>query len=207
MNRTFTRDIKNKFKFYKSINLLADDNLYEKLSFKEECELRFHLFQFRIHYNLRRDYENELFYEQCGEFYLIKKDNNYNHNYMKCFDQYLFPADETETEQPTETSRLLKIVSDYWFYLTLVVILSLLGPVLCMTCNHLYLDIYDYKFACKVNSELIKTSKESISINKSELIEDKTKTLVEKVFSDQENGINSQEEFNKDSVTPENFET
>ena len=55
--------------------------------------------------------------------------------------------------------------------------------------------------------ELIKTSKESISINKSELIEDKTKTLVEKVFSDQENGINSQEEFNKDSVTPENFET
>ena len=105
-----------------------------------ECELKFHLFQFRIHFDLRNDYENELFYMNCGggEVYnLIQKSNNYNQNYKKCFDEYLFQIDEDETKFTIKSNG---IFTDYVFYLTVALFLILLGPVLCLTCNHLYLD-------------------------------------------------------------------
>ena len=65
--RNFTRNIRNKFKFYKSLNLITQQNQDDF-----DCDLIFHLFQFRIHFNLRTDYENEQFYEKCINILSLK---------------------------------------------------------------------------------------------------------------------------------------
>ena len=135
-NRSFTTKGGYRYKFFKSINLLTNDVTREYDAF--ECELKFHLFQFRIHLDLRSDYENELFYEKCGggEVYnLIQKSNNYNHNYKKCFNEYSFQTDEVEAKFTIKSNG---IFTDYVFYLTVVLLLSILGPVLCFTYNHLF---------------------------------------------------------------------
>lgn len=138
-NRVFTRIIKHRYKFFKSINLLADD-FKTRTCDADECALKLHLFQFRIHLNLRVDYENELFYETCGigeEFNLIQRSNDYNHNYKKCFHEYLYANEDLIRENSRANNVFLSVFSDYNFFIVLGLILSLLGPLSCLIVSHL----------------------------------------------------------------------
>jgi Leucine-rich repeat (LRR) protein len=60
IERVVRRNVSNKYLFYKSINLLtlkSENDL--------DCELTFQFLQFKIHLNLKTDFENERFYEKC----------------------------------------------------------------------------------------------------------------------------------------------
>jgi Leucine-rich repeat (LRR) protein len=133
IERNFTKNVQNKFKVYKSLNLIIED-LNES-----NCDLKFHFLQFRVHFNLKSDQENELFYSNCKND-LISTDNSFFSNFIKCFNQ-----NDSNLKQSYNFDELnpyftgMGIFSDYLFYLTLFAILSLLGPVSCLICNHFYL--------------------------------------------------------------------
>ena len=55
---------------------------------KNWCEIIFHLLQFKIHLNLKSDYEYERFYEKC-KYQLIKESNNFNSSLKSCFNDFL----------------------------------------------------------------------------------------------------------------------
>jgi Leucine-rich repeat (LRR) protein len=76
-----------KYKFFKSINLISND--FHDLTPNEYCELTFEFLQFKIHWNLKSDYENEIFYEKCKKS-LNKQNNNFNHSLKKCFNDFQF---------------------------------------------------------------------------------------------------------------------
>jgi Leucine-rich repeat (LRR) protein len=78
IEREVKRNVGNgKYKFFKSINLISND--FHDLTLNEYCELTFEFLQFKIHWNLKSDYENEMFYEKCKTG-LIEKRNNFNHS-------------------------------------------------------------------------------------------------------------------------------
>ena len=83
MERDVQRNVSNKYIFYKSINLITNDFNLNDESFNMKCDLMFHLFQFKIHYNLKTDSENDLFFDLCQRV-LIEKENNFNHNKRRC---------------------------------------------------------------------------------------------------------------------------
>jgi hypothetical protein len=130
--RNFTRNIRNKFKFYKSLNLITNQSEEEG----SECDLIFHLFQFRVHFNLRTDYENEQFYEKCKHS-LIETRNSFANNQMKCLDGAKITNEISLYSKSAANSRLLNILTDYVFYLVMALILSLLIPVFFLVINHL----------------------------------------------------------------------
>ena len=138
IERPIIRSVSNKYFFFKSINLIENVDQYKYDP--DKCDLTFQFFQFKIHFNLKSDYENELFYEKCRGS-LVKKSNSYNRNYWKCFERYLFPYEDKELEKATQDKSLLvKLLTNYVFYLLMALILSILVPGYCLVCNHLYLD-------------------------------------------------------------------
>ena len=142
--RLIRRKIGHIYTFYKSINLLTSDPL-QRVYDAAQCELMFHLFQFRIHFNLRADYENELFYDKCGrgeDFDLIKTSNNYKHNYEKCFSELVYANNEKSGGNSKDKRVFIRILTDYVFYILIGLIMSILIPAFCFICNHLY---FDYK--------------------------------------------------------------
>jgi hypothetical protein len=106
-----------------------------------ECELMFNFLQFRIHFNLRTDYENELFYEKCKKS-LIKASNKFSISQMKCSEksmalsELMRPDNENLLDDENDNNRLVKVFNDFIFYLIMGLILSLLGPAFFMICNH-----------------------------------------------------------------------
>ena len=160
--RNFTRNIRNKFKFYKSLNLITQQNQDEF-----DCDLIFHLFQFRIHFNLRTDYEYEQFYEKC-KYSLIRKRNSFNSNQMKCLDESKI-TNEIINSEKEENNRLINILTDFAFYLIMALILSLLGPVFLMIINHMYL-LECQNGSSDINFEAIKASEESKSFSETQCI-------------------------------------
>jgi Leucine-rich repeat (LRR) protein len=130
-HRHFTRYIKDKYKFYKSLNLITESQ-------DMTCDLVFHFLQFKIHLNLEIDYDIERFYQRCEEF-LIKKSNSFKKNENKCFlkqtNQYENSLNEDEPEMYTIFS---KIFTNYAFYLIMCPLLSLLGPVFYMINQHFW---------------------------------------------------------------------
>jgi Leucine-rich repeat (LRR) protein len=77
----------------RSLESLSNFKFNASLDFK--CDLVFHLFQFKIHYNLKTDFDNDLFYDSCKNN-LIKRENKYNHNKRKCFANFEFRNKEEE---------------------------------------------------------------------------------------------------------------
>ncbi len=69
-----------------------------------KCELAFHLLQFKIHFNLKTDYENELFYEKCQDF-LIKNSNSFYRNYEKCFSLGFLHVWQVENQDRVKIAR------------------------------------------------------------------------------------------------------
>ena len=137
--RELKRSILNKYNFYKSINLITNASLIYDLN---QCELTFHLLQFKIHLNLKSDYENELFYEKCA-FSLVKKSNSFNRNYQKCFKIYL-DSDEYMDRLGNdgyfleEKANFIKIFTNYTFYLIIGLIFFFFAPIYFMIFHHLY---------------------------------------------------------------------
>ena len=136
VRRNFTRIIKTKYKFFKSINLLTDD-LESSYYDANQCELKFSLFQFRIHFELKSDYENELFYEKCRDYYLINKLNSFYNNYKKCFNECAFLSEKTSEQNGI--NQAVGLFSDYKFYFIMSLVLSLFSSILLFILSHLYL--------------------------------------------------------------------
>jgi hypothetical protein len=86
----------------------------------------FHLFQFKIHFNLKTDYDNDLFFDTCKTI-LIKINNNFNHNKRKCFENFEFNVSENESGIVSLHS-VLKVMSNTYYILSMGLILSLLVP-------------------------------------------------------------------------------
>jgi Leucine-rich repeat (LRR) protein len=84
--RNVQRNISNKLIYYKSLNLILNKSDLLLSSSSSWCGITFHLLQFKIHLNLKTDYENELFYDKC-KHYIIHPNNRYRFNYEKCFIQ------------------------------------------------------------------------------------------------------------------------
>ena len=124
IERDLKRNVGNIYRFYKSLNLLTN-------SLTIRIELTFHLFQFGIHLNLRTDYENEMFYDECRQF-LIKRSNSFRVNYEKCYLQNVNTRLETNIEFNEifdERSNAFKILSNFYFYLIIILLKVMFFPL------------------------------------------------------------------------------
>ena len=123
LERYAQRRISHKYVFFKSVNVLADTRL-------ALCELKLAFLQFNVHFNLKSDYDNELFYTVCHEN-LIMRVNSYANNYNKCvpriFDTEEEPAFESENSLK---QRFLSIVLDVYFWLTAFLLFLILVPMM-----------------------------------------------------------------------------
>jgi Leucine-rich repeat (LRR) protein len=129
MQRDVQRNIRNRYVFYKSINLLCPSTGSSSRSIK--CDLMFHLFQFNVHYDLRTDTSIEKFYSACQKI-VIKRENTYRHNYKKCFSSFEFD-DRVDDESVVQSlHQVLRVLSDFQYLLVMGLLLVLIGPVFCM---------------------------------------------------------------------------
>jgi hypothetical protein len=95
----------------------------------DECDLKFGLLQFRIHYNLKYDYENEIFYEECKRS-LIIKENSYGNELVKCSNpNELYLDSKNEIELNTIGKGFLIVVKDFNYLLTMGLLILLLSLV------------------------------------------------------------------------------
>ena len=121
-------EIKNKsYTFFKSLNTIDPANYQMQ---KSDCGLKFRLLQFKIHYNLKYDYENELFYEECKSS-LIKRENFHKNTLKKCLNTFELVL-EAENEIEAISNRFLNVVKDYRYLLTMgcfILLLSLVGAL------------------------------------------------------------------------------
>jgi Leucine-rich repeat (LRR) protein len=123
IKRKVERSISNKYNFYRSLNILEySSNIKENEHF---CDLRLQLLQFKVHLNLKFDYENENFFEECKRT-LIKKENNYKNTFEKCFVSNEFEKNETEMENSGLKLNYLTVISDYRYLLTMGCLILLL---------------------------------------------------------------------------------
>ena len=112
-----------KFNFYKSLNILTFESDVRK------CELTFRFLQFRIHFNLKFDFQNERFYEECQKI-LITKSNSYQTNYRKCFLNQAHDKEVDETDViEDERGNFVKILSNVYFYFIVTLLLCVLSPI------------------------------------------------------------------------------
>jgi len=130
IERVVRRNVSNKYVFYKSINLLTFNNETDL-----DCELTFQFLQFKIHLNLKSDFQNERFYETCKDF-LIKYSNKFNNSMKSCFNHILLR--EKVDYKISEANLFILLMTDYVFLLTIIALLSLFGPVSLLICNHYY---------------------------------------------------------------------
>ena len=103
-----------------SLNFLFNENINVK------CDLVFHLYQFKIHFNLKTDYDNDLFFDSCKKI-LIKRENNFNHTKRNCIRNFVFNPIDEEIEI-FSINPILEVLSNFYFLLSLVFILTLLVP-------------------------------------------------------------------------------
>jgi Leucine-rich repeat (LRR) protein len=129
LEREIQRNVSNKYIFYKSINFLSLNFTFND-SLNIKCDLTFHLFQFKIHYNLKTDYDNDLFFDSCQKI-LIKRKNNYNHNKQKCIANFEYNDKEEEFEIDS-LHPFLKVLSNLYYLVSMALILSLLIPAFYM---------------------------------------------------------------------------
>jgi insulin-like growth factor-binding protein complex acid labile subunit len=137
IERVIRRNVSNKYIFYKSINLLTLNSENDL-----DCELTFQFLQFKIHLNLKSDFENDQFYEICKD-YLIKESNNFNSSFKLCFNSFLVEKKDLNYFQSMREFPIF--ITDYVFLLTLFLILSLCVPVTILICIHFYVVLCNSK--------------------------------------------------------------
>jgi Leucine-rich repeat (LRR) protein len=121
---------KGKYIFYKSLNLVSPVK-----NGVLNCDLIFSLFQFKIHFNLKYDYQNELFFQKCGET-LTRARNSYEIKNKSCYGE-LVSQDDSEN-QNEGTNRLTEIFTNGYFYIVIGLILAILTPGFVLICIDYY---------------------------------------------------------------------
>jgi insulin-like growth factor-binding protein complex acid labile subunit len=129
LERDIQRTISNKYIFFKSINLITLNFSFNE-SLNTKCDLMFHLYQFKIHFNLKTDYDNDLFYDSCQKI-LIKRNNNFNHNKRNCITNFDLNDKEEESEKDS-LHPILKVISNSYYLVSMSLVLSLLIPAFYM---------------------------------------------------------------------------
>jgi Leucine-rich repeat (LRR) protein len=194
LERDIQRTISNKYIFYKSINLITLNFSFNE-SLNTKCDLMFHLYQSKIHFNLKTDYDNDLFYDLCKKI-LIKRNNNFNHNKRKCFSNFQF-NDKEESCEIFPLDPIFKVVTNIYYILSMALTLSLLIPAFYMICRYelfskliskisKMLSPSDLEENLKLLEKNIKKDREKlVKIDQTELIYDaktiKLKLLKEKI--------------------------
>lgn len=129
--RDIKRSIANRFKFYKALNLISPvfdsktDNKYDRI----KCELVFEFFQLKIYFNLKSDYEFEVFQRDC-EHFLISESNKFKSNYNKCFKiQSSIENSPSKDDDTSKKNTYIYVFSDFgvyffWSYLAFVVFIA-----------------------------------------------------------------------------------
>ena len=135
-----------KYKFFKSINLISND--FHDLTQNEYCELTFEFLQFKIHWNLKSDYENEMFYEKCKTS-LTEEENNFKHSLKKCFDNFQFLEHEKNNDKETKEKSIFDVLSDGIYLLTMFVLIAFLFPFFV----YIYLNLFYEKKTVIENNE------------------------------------------------------
>jgi hypothetical protein len=153
IERKVKRDVDNgKYKFFKSINLISND--FHDLTLNEYCELTFDFLQFKIHWNLKSDFENEMFYEKCKTG-LIEQRNNFNHSLKKCFYDFQFPEYGKSNDKETGKS-ISAVLSDGVYLVTMFVLIMFLFPFFV----YIYLNLFYEKKTVIENNEKLFDEKE-----------------------------------------------
>ena len=150
MDRDVRRNVSNKFIFYKSINLITNDFLFEE-NLKNKCALIFHLFQFKIHFNLKTDHDNDLFFDAC-EKELIERENSFVNNKRKCFSNVEF--DELKEESDVHSLLILNDFANV-FYLLCLLLVFLTIVILSIA----FFYIFKYELFSDQNREALKNEK------------------------------------------------
>jgi len=141
-----------KYKFFKSINLISND--LSDLAVNEYCELTFEFLQFKIHWNLKSDYENEMFYEKCKTG-LIAQRNNFNHSLRKCFHNFQFKGYEKESVKETKDKSIADVLSDGIYLLTMFFLIIYLFPFFV----YVYLNLFHEKKTFTENNDIFSPQK------------------------------------------------
>jgi len=156
LERDVKRNISNKYVFYKSINLLSLNFTFNATLKIDQCDLVFHLFQLKIHMNLKSDKSFELFLESC-EMILIKNENKFNRNKEKCNENFDWRYEEIEVSENgliDSKNNFLKVFSNFYYLLSMISLLILLGPAFWMILR------YDLFSKLRNNSQNGKKNKE-----------------------------------------------
>ena len=138
IERPIQRDVSNgKLLFYKSLNLISTEHLATS-NLAYFCELTFHFLQFNVHFNLKTDYDNDLFYERC-KYILQNKTNSYFNNCMKC-GTVLKPIDTSEIIDITleKKTTLARVLSNFIFIFICMLLLIFFTPVMCIIVSELF---------------------------------------------------------------------
>jgi Leucine-rich repeat (LRR) protein len=181
LQRDIQRTIYKKYIFYKSINLLTLDFSFKE-SYGSKCDLMFHLFQFKIHFNLKTDYDNDLFYDSCQKT-LIKRNNSFNHNKRECLANFEFNDKEEEETQTEPLDPVLKVMSNFFYILSMALFLSLLAPGFYIIMRYEIFSNFFSKFSKSESSHLeknIKMLEKNIKINRDKIGELESKLTREK---------------------------
>jgi len=197
LQRDIKRSVSNKYIFYKSINLISFNFSFND-SLNSKCDLVFHLYQFKIHFNLKTDYDNDIFFDSCQKS-LIKRENSFNHNKRKCFANFEFIDKEEESEKDSISS-ILKVLSNSYYLVSMSLVMSLLIPAFFMICRYELFPNYFSKLSRMLSSsdleenlklleKNVKIKREKLEkIDQTELINDartlKLKLLKEKIQDD-----------------------
>jgi Leucine-rich repeat (LRR) protein len=180
LQRDIQRHVSNKYTFYKSINLLSLDFIFNG-SLKIQCDLMFHLYQFKIHFNLKTDYDNDLFFDSCQKI-LIKRENNYNHNKKKCFANFEL-NDKEETNEQVSLHRVLKVISNSYYLVSMSLVLSLLIPAFYMIFRYELFSNLISKLSKMLSpsdlEENLKMLEKNIKIDREKLVKIKSKFIKE----------------------------
>ena len=133
IERTVRRNVSNKYLFFKSMNLITTQLIVTEMW----CDLVFDLFQNKIHFNLKADYEVELFYETCKRS-LIKRTNSFRNNFWKCFNSQVNDNNDSHDQifvLHQNISNIRNILSNLAYLLTMGALITLLTPAIIYICT------------------------------------------------------------------------
>ena len=128
------RNIENKYSFYRSLNLISPLFAFDKNQ-TFFCDFIFRLLQFKIHFNLKSDYDNELFYEKC-KIFLIKKSNYFSNSKKDCLNEMQEYGIENG-DNINEESIAAKVLSNFYYWGTMLALSLLLVPGFIYICMDL----------------------------------------------------------------------
>ena len=134
IERIIQRNVSNIYIFYKSINLITQKYSKYSIETRNYCEFTFELLQFKLHLNLKNDYENELFYEICQD-YLIRKNNSFTHNLKKCFKHILLSEQYKNLDEKISKN---SFISNIYYLSTMGLLVLYFGLVFLLLPLHFY---------------------------------------------------------------------